>query len=106
MQVEALQSNTAKSMQEEYVRFTLTAEQCSIRLGTQFPKKSDFENLHEEDVKLIEEVDECRCKVIRDINQYANCSLEEPMKQFSTIQLFEWRTKLAQRSIAAYGQMV
>jgi len=106
MQVEALQSITAKSMQEEFVRYALTAEQCSVRLDSAFPRGSDFEALPEADKQLIRDVDVCRCKVIRDINPYANCSLEEPLKQFSSTQLFEWRSKLATRNIAAYGKLV
>merc|ERR1712048_999462 len=99
LQVEALQSNICKTMQEEFVRFQMIAEQSANRLCTKFPEKLDTANLSPDDRKLVEDVLACRCKVITDINQIANCKLEQPLQQFSTTQLFEWRTKLADKNI-------
>jgi len=106
MQVEALQSMTSQLMQEEFVRYNLAAEQCANRMGDEFPKAFDQERMSADKKKLFDTVVECRCKVIRDINQFGNCSLEESLKKFSTTQLFEWRLKLAARNIVAYGRLV
>merc|ERR1711924_576504 len=71
MQVEALQSQQEKKMQEEFIRCEALEEQLNARLGMRFSVHNE-KQLDEDELKLKEEVESCRCKLIRDITLMAH----------------------------------
>merc|ERR1739848_948674 len=64
MQVEALQSQLERKMQQEFVRTEQMMEQCNSKLGTQM--FVDIEGARPQDQELFNAVEECRAKLIRD----------------------------------------